>query len=149
MKLEVRRKWATDKSTISYVFVNDRCQCYGLEPPIRTDDIKPRAIPAGTYELKYRWSEKHKRNLFHVENVPGFTEVEIHIGNYAQPHVGADGEMKPADTIACLCVGETRGEDFVGNSHGAFEKLMVQMIPASDEEEPMTITYTDPEAAAA
>lgn len=136
MKLEVRRKWPTEKSVISYVFLNDRCQCYGLEPPIRTDGVKPCAIPAGTYEVKYRWSEKHQRNLFHVENVPGFTEVEIHIGNY------------PKDTLACLLVGETRGEDFIGNSHGAFDALMAKMLEAW-EKEPITMTYTDPEVAAA
>jgi len=134
MNIEVRRRWTTGKSVISHVFVNGRCMCFGLEPPIRTDDVKPRAIPAGTYEVTIRWSEKHKRNVPHVEKVPGFEEIEIHVGNY------------PRDTEGCLLVGETMGEDYVGNSHGAFEMFYAKLLDVW-KKEPIAITYRDPEAA--
>ena len=107
--------------------------CFTLEPPFADDTVKPRAIPAGTYPLTIRYSAKHGRLVPHVENVPGFTEVEIHWGNY------------PKDTEACLLVGTMQGTDFVGHSVEAFNDLFLRIQEALAQGE-QTITYIDPPA---
>lgn len=115
------------------MFVDGAFFCYTLEPPKR-ENIKPRAIPPGTYELTIRFSPKHGRLIPHVENVPGFSEIEIHIGNY------------PKDTEGCCLVGTTRSLDFVGGSHGAFDTLFAKMLEASEPGEIRkvgTITYQE------
>src|SRR4051794_23570794 len=38
-------------------------------------------IPAGTYLCKLRFSPKHKRDVYQVQDVPDRDNVEIHIGN--------------------------------------------------------------------
>lgn len=112
MNLNVKRHTKTEHSTIGTLTIEGRSfQCYTLEPVTRTDDVKPRAIPAGRYPLVLSWSPKHGRVIPHVENVPGFEEIEIHIGNY------------PKDTEGCTLVGTGWSEDMVGGSHGAFDKL--------------------------
>ena len=104
---------------------------YTLEPPKR--DEKPRAIPCGTYDVTIRWSEKHKRLVPHVENVPGFEEIEIHIGNF------------PKDTLGCLLVGQAAGTDQVVGSRLAFDALFRILSDAKEAGEPITITYTEKE----
>lgn len=146
MNLKVQRDILTPKSTSGKLlllapggsadFLN-----YTLEPLHRHDDIKPRAIPAGTYELTIRYSPKHGRLIPHVENVPGFSEIEIHIGNY------------PKDTEGCTLVGQTRNTDFVGGSHGAFDSLFEKLLAAAEPADEHGvrkvgyIVYRDPDEA--
>lgn len=123
MNLTVQRKTLTSKSTIGQLYLDGTFQCYTLEPPARED--KPHSIPAGTYQLSFRWSPKFLQIMPHVENVPGFEEIELHWGNY------------PSDTEGCLILGQTVGPDFVGLSKAAFAKLFTPAITG-------TITYLDP-----
>jgi hypothetical protein len=106
---------------------------YTLEPPRR--DEKPCAIPCGTYDVTIRWSEKHKRLVPHVEHVPGFEEIEIHIGNF------------PKDTLGCLLVGQSKNTDFVGGSALAFEVVFRILSEAREKGEPITITYVEKQRA--
>jgi len=114
MKIEVVRDLYSSLSTQGEKLINGKHFCYTLEPPVKTDGSKPRAIPSGIYPLTIRWSDKFKRPVPHVENVPGFIAVEEHMGNY------------PRDTDACCLNGYTRGPipDFIGQSLKAFTDLM-------------------------
>lgn len=142
MNLKVQREFLTLRSTIGRIFLlgsggQADFQCYTLEPEQRNDDVKPRAIPAGTYELTLRMSRKHGRLIPHVENVPGFSEIEIHIGNF------------PHDTEGCTLVGKTREADAIGLSHAAFDALFDTLLasssPAHDGVQHVGyITYVDP-----
>jgi hypothetical protein len=142
MNLKVQREFLTSKSTIGRMFLlgsggQSDFQCYTLEPEQRTDDVKPRAIPSGTYVLTLRFSQHHGRIIPHVEGVPGFDAIEIHIGN------------KPEDTLACTCVGKTRDTDFIGQSHAAFDALFDKMLAAASPSHDGVqhvgyITYVDP-----
>ena len=138
MKVVVTREHVTDKSTTGSMYVDQAFQCFTLEPPPRVPPAKPRAIPAGTYPLTLRFSLKHGRVVPHVENVPGFSQIEIHIGNF------------PKDTLACTLVGLVRGVDSVGSSASAFEPLLAKMEKAAGPEDAHgvrkvgTITYIDP-----
>ncbi len=134
MNLKVERQIFSPYSTIGELFIDGVHQAYTLEPVSTEEDIKPRAIPEGIYTLTNRFSPKHDMTVPHVENVPGFDEVEIHPGNF------------PKDTLACLLVGETRSTDFVGGSKMAFHDLMaVKLVPAWERGEAITITYAKKE----
>lgn len=123
MNLTVQRRWLTLNSTQGELSIagDDQFHLYTLEPVTRTDAVKPRAIPAGTYPLTIRYSPKHGRLIPHVEDVPGFEEIEIHIGNF------------PKDTIGCTVVGRMRAVDGVLQSHAAFDALWEKIWPAAAE----------------
>lgn len=131
LSLVVTRNTFTELSTIGDLAVNGEHAGYTLEPPKRA--TKPCCIPLGTYDVKVLWSPKHGRLLPHVLNVPGFEEIEIHIGNF------------PKDTLGCLLVGGTAGPlpDFIGSSTLAFNKLFLLMTEAVERDEPITISYLE------
>ena len=108
-------------------------QSYTLEPVTRQDDLKPRAIPEGSYPLKMLHSDRFGKDMPHVLGVTGFTEVEIHPGNY------------PADTKACLLVGKSKGVDAIFESDQAFSELMAKL----DGQDDMIIEYVEERAISA
>lgn len=118
MKITVRRDLYSALSTQGELLLDDQHFCFTLEPPVKTDGSKPRAIPEGTYPLTIRWSTEFGKHVPHVENVPGFTAIEQHIGNF------------PKDTKACTLVGLVRGPDpnFIGNSLKAWTALMAKYM---------------------
>jgi hypothetical protein len=113
------------------MFLDGVYECDTLEPPVKTDGTKPRAILAGTYDLIIAMSVRFKRLMPLLLNVPGFTGVEIHWGNI------------PADTEACTVVGETHAANFVGHSVAEFDLLFVKLQDAVNAG-PCTVTYLDP-----
>ena len=131
MKLLVNRTDFTSLSTEGELSVDGQPFGFTLEPPRKFAGTKPRAIPPGTYDVTIRFSPKHNRLLPHVENVPGFDDIEIHIGNW------------PKDTLACLIVGQKKGHDFVSGSKLEFDALFHKMTEAKEKGEPITITYTE------
>lgn len=73
-----------------------------------------------------------------IENVPEFTDIEIHSGNF------------PKDTEGCLLVAESRGNvvpsgaDSILNSKVIFARLAYEYIkPAIDAKERVWITYME------
>ncbi len=125
MNLIVQRDTFTENSTTGELFVDGDFQCYTLEPRSDQSEGKPFCIPAGTYPLTLEFSEKNGMIVPHVLDVPDFTEIEIHPGNF------------PSDTEGCTLVGETRGSDIVSSSRVAFSALM-QRLRGQDN---LTITY--------
>jgi hypothetical protein len=117
--LIVNRYWFTSKSVIGELWFGPSpgTMVYTLEPPWREGEVKPRAIPPMEYGLTVRWSPKFARHVPHVEGVPGFTAVEMHIGNF------------PFDTEGCTLVGQMRGPspDFIGRSSPAFAALLAYL----------------------
>lgn len=131
MNLLVTRHTFTTLSTVGNLAVNGEQFGFCLEPPKR--DEKPCCIPLGSYDVEILWSPKHERLLPHVQNVPGFEEIEIHIGNF------------PKDTEGCLLIGQYAGPnpDFIGGSKKAFDQLFLLMTDAVERGEAITITYTE------
>lgn len=114
MELKLIRKIYSDQSTLGSLFVNGEFECFTLERP-REGVMKanpPYCIPAGTYPVKPRWSEHFQKNVLGVYDVPGRTDIEIHIGNF------------PTDVKGCIAVGDIQHADYVGNSRVAFEEIM-------------------------
>ena len=131
MNITVERKWFTANSTVGEMSLNGAFFCYTLEPRADQSQGKPYCIPAGQYSVTLQMSARFQMITPHVMNVPGFSEIEIHPGNY------------PKDTEGCCLVGSTRETDFVGNSRATFAQLMPQLQAG-----PISITYMDAAGAA-
>jgi hypothetical protein len=133
MELYVIRDTFTDFSSIGEMLVEQAHECYTLEPVWSADlTLKPRAIPERRYPVKRRPSKEHKRDVPGVEDVPGFSDIEMHWGNF------------PRDTKACTLTGKTKGPlpDFIGGSKVAFDHLFDQvLVPAWDRGEEVFVTY--------
>lgn len=130
MQITVARLESTALSTPGKLSLDGVFQCVTLEPPQRksSDQPKPYCIPAGTYKVALLWSAHFNCLTPHVLDVPGFTEIEIHWGNY------------PKDTEGCCLVGRTAQTDFIGVSREAFIDLMQKLVPNKDN---LSITYED------
>jgi hypothetical protein len=136
MEITVNRGPGDAKSVLGELTIaHPAFHCFTLEPPYRTDGTKPRAIPAATYNVSIRLSPRFQRDMPHVENVPGFSEIMIHWGNF------------PKDTEGCLLVGASEQMDFVSESRATFAPLFNLIQTAINNGEPVTITYVDQPAA--
>jgi hypothetical protein len=135
MQLKLTRITRTDKSTIGKLFVDGAFLCYILEDkdrglkqsdPLLVTKAKKMfgvtAIPAGTYEVILSYSNRFKKYLPQLVNVPAYEGVRIHPGNI------------PEHTEGCLLPGNTTAKDFVGDSRTAFEALMHVLEPALKRE---------------
>lgn len=125
MELLLKRIHKTDNSTIGELSINGKFECYTLEDVERVVKIKSEtAIPKGKYKVVITPSNRFKRDLPLLLNVPNFEGVRIHAGNTNH------------DTEGCILVGKTRTTDFIGSSRKAFESLFAKMKLAT------TITLT-------
>ena len=100
LNLEVIRDKSWDGGTLGKIIASvDGREVYRfhtIEDPVRTDGKKvwgDTAIPAGTYTVRVRYSNRFKKDLPGIENVPGFDGVLIHGGN------------TKLDTHGCILVG--------------------------------------------
>ena len=97
------------------------------------DKVRPKkiwgetAIPKGNYRVSLTWSNRFKRVLPLVQDVPGFEGIRIHAGNTS------------ADTEGCLLVGLARTANGVGESRKAMELLMLKLKAAWDADKLLTI----------
>jgi len=116
MKLLLKRLHRTENSTIGELSIDGKFECYTLEDKERDVKIKGEtAIAKGTYNVTITQSNRFKRLLPLLANVPNFEGVRIHAGNTNH------------DTEGCILVGTTRSKDFIGNSRVAFDKLFKKM----------------------
>jgi GH24 family phage-related lysozyme (muramidase) len=123
MKINVIRKEYTPKSTIGELYVDGKFECYALEDRIRALKVPgTTAIPSGNFEVVVTWSNRFKRPLPLLMNVPNYEGVRIHTGN------------KDEDTEGCLLVGKTKQRDFVGGSKDAFSELLPKIQEALQRE---------------
>lgn len=155
MELVVNRNRPTKHSTTGQLSLNDELLYTTLEPPpvpdLSLSGNGYRSIPAGTYQLTIRWSPKFSKAVPHVENVPGRTFIELHIGNF------------PSDTDGCTLIGTILPgpvqPDYIAQSSLAWADMMTRMYAEStltNPEAPVqeqvwnigTITYNDAQIAA-
>lgn len=123
MNLTLNRTTRTGNSTIGELYVNGAFECFTLEDIEREEKVHGKtAIPRGRYEVVISFSNRFKKYLPLLLNVPGFAGVRIHPGNC------------PADTEGCILVGRTRGTDFIGESRKAFAPLFAKMKVAEKKE---------------
>jgi len=125
MKLLLKRIHRTNNSTIGELFIDGKFECYTLEDIERDVKVKSEtAIDKGTYKVILSMSNRFKKVMPLLLNVPKFEGIRIHSGNTNH------------DTEGCILVGTSRSKDFIGNSRKAFDSLMKKL---KDEKE-ITIT---------
>jgi Steigviridae/Suoliviridae L,D-carboxypeptidase/transpeptidase len=127
MKITVTRDKFDDLSTEGTMFVDGVTECFTLEPG-KKDPQRPKGpIPVGTYVVVMSFSPHFNQKMPHLQNVPGFTDVMIHWGNF-EGSVNPETGLVERDSLGCIMVGETQGTDFVGSSKDAFGHLLTQIL---------------------
>jgi len=127
MNLLLERIWFSDDATIGILFVDGDFNCFTLEDTVRADGVKvygQTAIPSGKYRIIVNVSNRFKRPLPLLLNVPNFEGIRIHPGNRA------------TDTEGCILPGASAArtrDEFVGHSRDAFNDLFEKLDTAPDE----------------
>ena len=86
------------------------------------------AIPSGRYEVILNMSNRFKKYMPLLLNVPNFSGIRIHAGNTKE------------HTEGCILVGVEDGNDgFLGNSRSAFNELM-KVLRKVEKKEKIYIT---------
>ena len=115
MEIVVKRVEYSTTYTIGKLYINKVFQCWTLEDKVREHGIKipnKTAIPEGTYKVIINYSNKFKKQLPLLLDVPLFEGIRIHSGN------------KSKDTEGCILVGTVwTGGDWIGESKKAFNNL--------------------------
>lgn len=134
MNIDVKRDARVGASTLGKLYIDGQYQCETLEDVVRAPGVKihgQTAIPAGEYRVLVTMSQRFKRLLPLLLDVPGFEGVRIHTGN------------TDSDTEGCILVGRGRERNIVTDSRAAFGPLMNAIEGARRAHEPVTIRITD------
>lgn len=141
MEVLIDRAWKKSDYTISRLYVNGELfGCNTLEDTDRgvrqdmpLEEIRKKkvygqtAIPSGSYECVYTYSNRFKKMLPLLKGVPGFDGIRIHSGNSAK------------DTLGCILVGKNDKKGWVSNSRFWTDKLIQAMKTAWDKKEKVMI----------
>ena len=125
MQLDLKRTTFNPDCTLGVLSVDGVFECFTLEDPYRQLDNGTvdkwkgaTAIPTGVYEVVIDFSQRFKREMPHVINVPQFEGIRIHPGNTA------------ADTEGCILIGRTKGTESIGESRAAFDAFFPKLQAA-------------------
>lgn len=132
MKLTLKRIALRPTYTIGKLYIDGEYFCDTCEDRVRDtnkngvfDEGKKvygeTAIPYGTYTIILSMSNRFKRVLPLLLDVPDFEGIRIHSGNTAK------------DSLGCILVGENKQVGKVLNSRKTENKLM-QILNATDED---------------
>ena len=148
MLVKLNRILRTNESTMGELYIDDKYICDTLEdrvrplpdkcpntPKFKACECKEKvygetAIPEGTYELKMTYSNRFKKVMPEIRNVPHFLGIRIHSGSNADHSEG------------CVLVGEwdhTKGNR-LNNSKEVFNKVYDIL---SKTQETITIIITN------
>ena len=119
INLLIIRDTFTENSTIGKLFINGEEFCDTLELAWRDNQRSVSCIPAGEYKARIRLPrESATRDYIHllIEDVPDRSYILFHRGNTAK------------DSRGCVLVGQSRKQDYVGNSRLAMDLLMKEII---------------------
>lgn len=116
-QLYLGRNVYTDKSTIGDLKLLGEFFCNILEDPVREIKIpKITAIPEGTYEVVITYSNRFKKFMPLLLNVPNYIGIRIHAG------------ARPEHTEGCLLTGtKTNKPDEVGDQFRQYDRLFARL----------------------
>lgn len=113
MNLLLKRTHGTKDYTHGQLFIDDVYFCDTLEDQEReTKVLGQTAIPCGTYKVILTMSNRFKKLMPLLVNVPNFSGIRIHNGN-TKDH-----------TEGCVLVGKKVKDGFIGESKVTFKALM-------------------------
>lgn len=117
MELTLNRDVLMSEFTLGELSIDGKFFCYVVEDVVRSGAKVhgKTAIPYGRYKVILNMSNRFKKIMPLLINVPQFEGVRIHAGNTA------------LDTEGCLIVGMVRTENGVGMSRVAYTKLMEKL----------------------
>ena len=136
MEMKLHRTEYLMDATEGILYVDGAAECFTIEDKDRNLELggvkiqNKTAIPKGVYEVQVTYSNRFKRDMPILLNVPQFTGVRIHTGNTAE------------DTEGCIIVGSvntTQKDGFIGNSKVAFNKLFPKIVKAINDGEKVTV----------
>jgi len=132
LEISLVRIWKTPTAITGTISIDVQQKYYSLELPETFEgnqNIPDKCcIPAGTYSVVPYDSPKRGYRVPLVENVPGRSMIEIHIGNF------------PHDTDGCILIGDKRiNDEMIGESDSAFELFMQEFESALQAGERVTI----------
>ena len=135
MEIELTRQHFDDRSTIGSLSLDGKFECFTLEDCDRHLENPQKgvkvyghtAIPRGKYKIIINRSTRFQRDMPLLLQVPYFEGIRIHSGNTDK------------DTDGCILVGDSRGNDYVGESRVAFGRLFDKLQAAIDAGEEITI----------
>lgn len=151
MELKLNRIFLGNDYTIGELYVNEEYICDTLEDKVRElpaicpytpkyQNCKCKekvysetAIPAGTYKVKLTYSNKYKKVMPEICDVPHFLGIRIHSLNTSK------------ETEGCIGVGnwdEKKG-NWISNSRVNYNKLYDLLKSASDSKEDINITINN------
>ena len=124
MNITLNRIAKKAKYTIGKLYINDQYFCDTLEDTDRglTQSMTEQqigskkvygetAIPTGTYRIIISYSNKFKKQMPLLLNVPGFAGIRIHSGNTEK------------DSLGCILVGKNKSVGKVLESRDTYSKL--------------------------
>ena len=123
MELKLIRKFPAPDCVIGELYVNGKFECYtceDIERPVKLAGVT--AIPRGHYEVVITYSERFKKQLPLLLNVPNFSGVRIHTGNTSK------------DTEGCILPGKGKTKNSVTQSRIAFDALFTKLKAAAVKE---------------
>jgi Family of unknown function (DUF5675) len=141
MEIVLEREIRSVTTTIGRLFIDGQYECFvlededrGLKQTMPLAEIVERkiygktCIPEGRYRVIINQSNRFKRLLPLLLNVPGYEGIRIHPGNTED------------NTEGCLLPGRVRRPDKVLESRLAFNQLFAKMQNAIAEGEQIFIT---------
>lgn len=136
MELTLKRDLCTSDTTFGKLYINNVFFCetledadHYLENGLQKKIAGKTAIPRGHYDIDITWSNRFKKEMMLVKDVPQFSGIRIHAGN---THHHTEG---------CILLGFIRGKDCILNSRMAVDRLfpLVQKALKAGEEVSITI----------
>ena len=137
MEIKLIRESFGDTFTEGKLLIDNVFECYTVEDTDRRmeDDLTVKvngktAIPRGRYELVLSMSNRFKKILPEILNVPGFAGIRIHSGNSS------------VDTEGCIILGSINDkldDDWIGGSKIALTQFMAKLETAKENNEKVYI----------
>ena len=128
MKLELKRVFVGEDYTIGHLSIDGEYFSDTLEDVPRAIKIPDQTcIPAGSYKVVINYSNRFKRSMPQLLNVPGFDGIRIHPGNDAD------------DTSGCILVGVGSNAGHLTNSKQTYDSLFEKLLNATS---PIQIVIT-------
>jgi len=121
MKFLLERDIKTPEFTLGKLYIDGQLKFHTLEDAVREKPCIPvaewkikgrTAIPRGTYRIIITFSTRFQKHLPLLLDVPGFSGIRIHSGNFS------------GDTEGCVLLGTGRVKGGVSNSRLAMSVFM-------------------------